>query len=211
MLEVIREDARLSHQLRYPGREPTPWRILRIALFSRGMLIINGHRTLRSLSRRAEASQSAVVRRVLRSTAAFLDYWLQIATKSDVRVGTELAPGVYLSDEGNVILGARWVGRGTVIHNRTTIGWSLKGEGTPHIGERVWIGPDCVVVGNITIGDGATILPGTVLTRNVPPNAVVEGNPARIVRRDFDNSELRRSLAAQPRLPGPAPGANSAV
>jgi acetyltransferase-like isoleucine patch superfamily enzyme len=38
------------------------------------------------------------------------------------------------------------------------------------------------------------VLPGSFLTYSVPPGAVVKGNPAAIVRRNFDNSELRRSL-----------------
>jgi acetyltransferase-like isoleucine patch superfamily enzyme len=39
------------------------------------------------------------------------------------------------------------------------------------------------------------VLPGSVLSINVPPATVVGGNPAKIVRRDFDNSGLRRSLS----------------
>ena len=39
------------------------------------------------------------------------------------------------------------------------------------------------------------MLPGTVLSMSVPDNAVVGGNPGGIVRFDFDNSQLRRSLA----------------
>jgi serine O-acetyltransferase len=130
-----------------------------------------------------------------------VDYCVQVVTKSEVRVATELAPGVYLSDRGYVVLGASVVGRGTVIHHRVTIGWSMKGSGTPEIGERVWIGPDTVVVGDIRIGDGVTILPGTVLTRSIPSNTLVQGNPARIVRRDFDNTELRRTLATEAGAP----------
>ncbi|HEY2036586.1 MAG TPA: hypothetical protein VGG96_06205, partial [Steroidobacteraceae bacterium] len=60
--------------------------------------------------------------------------------------------------------------------------------------ENVWIGPDCVIYGDIAIGDGATILAGTVLSMNVPPRAVVAGNPATIIAREYDNAALRRNL-----------------
>jgi acetyltransferase-like isoleucine patch superfamily enzyme len=61
----------------------------------------------------------------------------------------------------------------------------------PEIGKNVWIGSDCVVYGAITIGDGATLLPGTVLAKSIPPCVVMRGNPARLVVKNFDNSELR--------------------
>jgi acetyltransferase-like isoleucine patch superfamily enzyme len=64
-------------------------------------------------------------------------------------------------------------------------------NGRPEIGRNVWIGSDCVVCGAITIGDGATLLPGTVLTKSIPAGVVMRGNPARLVLRNFDNSELR--------------------
>jgi len=49
----------------------------------------------------------------------------------------------------------------------------------PVVGEDVWIGSDCVIYGDIAIGNGATILPETVLSMNVPSRAVVAGNPGR--------------------------------
>ena len=55
-----------------------------------------------------------------------------------------------------------------------------------------------MIAGPLTIGDGATVLPGSVLTFSVPPRAVVKGNPAQIVRTNFDNSGLRRSLTIVP-------------
>jgi acetyltransferase-like isoleucine patch superfamily enzyme len=67
-------------------------------------------------------------------------------------------------------------------------------EGRPDIGEHVWIGPNCIIAGSVTVGDGATVLPGSFLTFSVPPGAVVKGNPAQIVRTAFENSALRRSL-----------------
>ena len=65
--------------------------------------------------------------------------------------------------------------------------------GIPVIGKNVWIGPDTIIHGDITVGDGATILGGSVLTKNVPPRCVVAGNPARIIRKEFDNISLRSS------------------
>jgi acetyltransferase-like isoleucine patch superfamily enzyme len=46
----------------------------------------------------------------------------------------------------------------------------------------VWIGDGAIVLGGVTVGDGAIIGAGAVVTKDVPPLAIVGGNPARIIR-----------------------------
>jgi serine acetyltransferase len=117
--------------------------------------------------------------------------------RSAISADCEIAGSVYLSNRGYVLCGARSIGAGTLIHERCTFGYFVArgDEGRPDIGKNVWIGPDCIIAGSVTVGDGATILPGSFLSFNVPPGAVVKGNPGLIVRRNFDNSGLLRSLA----------------
>ena len=50
------------------------------------------------------------------------------------------------------------------------------------IGNAVWIGGGAIVLPGVTIGDGAVIGAGSVVTRDVPADTVVAGNPARVVR-----------------------------
>lgn len=50
------------------------------------------------------------------------------------------------------------------------------------IGQDVWIGANVVVLDGVTIGDGAIVGACAVVTKDVPPNAVVAGNPARVLR-----------------------------
>jgi maltose O-acetyltransferase len=50
------------------------------------------------------------------------------------------------------------------------------------IGDDVWIGGGAILLPGITVGDGVVIGAGAVVTRDVPPNAVVAGNPARVVK-----------------------------
>lgn len=50
------------------------------------------------------------------------------------------------------------------------------------IGENVWIGARAVVLRGVTIGDGAIVAAGSVVTRNVPARALVAGNPAAVRR-----------------------------
>jgi acetyltransferase-like isoleucine patch superfamily enzyme len=49
------------------------------------------------------------------------------------------------------------------------------------IEDDVWIGPNATILKGVTIGAGAFIEPGSLVTRNVPPRARVLGNPAQII------------------------------
>lgn len=53
------------------------------------------------------------------------------------------------------------------------------------IGHDVWIGARASIRGGVVIGDGAIVATAAVVTRNVPPYAIVGGNPARIIRYRF--------------------------
>jgi maltose O-acetyltransferase len=50
------------------------------------------------------------------------------------------------------------------------------------IGSGVWIGGGAIILPGITIGDGAVIGAGSVVTRDVPADTVVAGNPARVTK-----------------------------
>ncbi|MBP0608626.1 MULTISPECIES: DapH/DapD/GlmU-related protein [Burkholderia] len=50
------------------------------------------------------------------------------------------------------------------------------------IGRNVWIGAGATIIGGVTIGENAVVTAAAVVTRNVPPNTLVGGNPAKIIR-----------------------------
>jgi acetyltransferase-like isoleucine patch superfamily enzyme len=51
------------------------------------------------------------------------------------------------------------------------------------IGRDVWIGANAVILGGVTIGDGAVVAAGAVVTKDVEAGAIVAGVPARLVRK----------------------------
>jgi acetyltransferase-like isoleucine patch superfamily enzyme len=73
-------------------------------------------------------------------------------------------------------------------------------DGLPHtkgrtfIGNDVWIGHGAMVLSGVTVGDGACIGAGAVVSKDVPPYAIVAGNPARVVRMRFDEQVVARLL-----------------
>lgn len=63
-----------------------------------------------------------------------------------------------------------------------------KSAGRVCIGSDVWIGHGSILLQNVTVGDGAIIGAGSVVTHDVPPFAVVAGNPAKIIKYRFTES-----------------------
>jgi acetyltransferase-like isoleucine patch superfamily enzyme len=59
--------------------------------------------------------------------------------------------------------------------------WNRSGSGVT-IGNNVWIGCGAIVLPSVLVGDGAVIGAGAVVTRDVPPRAIVAGVPAKLVR-----------------------------
>lgn len=62
------------------------------------------------------------------------------------------------------------------------------------IGNDVWIGANVVILPGVTIGDGAVIAAGAIVTKDVPPYSIVGGNPAREIRKRFDDSTIEKLL-----------------
>jgi len=111
---------------------------------------------------------------------------------------------VSVSGGGRLSLGSGYVNCGTQIYcfNAISIGDDVsiaenvcirdsdnhlisgnKTESRPiHIGDRVWIGMNAIILKGVTIGDGAVVAAGAVVTRDVEANTLVAGVPARFVR-----------------------------
>ena len=64
-----------------------------------------------------------------------------------------------------------------------------------HIGHDVWIGHGAIVLPGRNVGTGAVIAAGAIVTKDVPAYCIVAGNPARVVRRRFDERTSERLAA----------------
>ena len=66
--------------------------------------------------------------------------------------------------------------------------WPNKGD--TMIGNDVWIGHEALIMPAVSIGDGAIIASRSVVTKDVPPYAIVAGNPAKVIRHRFDDKTI---------------------
>jgi serine acetyltransferase len=194
MIRQLLADARFYQRLTRAESGATPplaWTML----CNRGLWLLTFHRIAYYCVRRRNGR--GLLWWSARVVNGFGTFFSVVFCKSAFIGDCEISGPAYLSNRGYLICGARSIGAGSLIHDRCSLGYAVarRNEGRPVIGSNVWIGPNCVIGGAVTVGDGATVLPGSFLTYSVPAGAVVKGNPATIVGRDFDNSVLRRSLA----------------
>lgn len=58
------------------------------------------------------------------------------------------------------------------------------------IDDFVWLGSDVIISGNVHVGEGAIVAIGSVVVKDVPPCAIVGGNPAKVIKyRDIEHFE----------------------
>lgn len=104
---------------------------------------------------------------------------------------TEIGEGLYLGHWGTLVINPKAkIGRNCNIAQGVTIGQQNRGknEGYPVIGDEVWIGPNAVVVGNISIGNNVLIGPNSYINFDIPSDSVVVGNPGKIYQ-NFNATE----------------------
>jgi bifunctional UDP-N-acetylglucosamine pyrophosphorylase/glucosamine-1-phosphate N-acetyltransferase len=146
--------------------------------------------------------------RIVDSTVeeATLEDGVDAGPYSHLRPGAYLCAGVHIGNFAEV-KNAR-LGRGVKLGHFSYIGDAEVGDGTnigagaitcnfdgekkyrTVIGRGVFIGSDTMLVAPVTIGDGARTGAGSVVTKDVPPGAMVAGAPARIVRLSGKKADL---------------------
>ena len=109
----------------------------------------------------------------------------------------EVSVGNHCNFNGMQVLGGGKVHFGDYFHSGTecmiiTQNHNYEGDMIPYdntyvyknvtIGECVWFGNRVIVTGNVTIGEGAIIAAGSVVCKDVPPLAIVGGNPAKVIK-----------------------------
>lgn len=123
-----------------------------------------------------------------------------------------LGENIYIGPEAWFVLrGKCHIGNGTIFGPRCKIHTSnhnYEGGMLPYdhiynvkgvtIGENVWIGADVAIMPGVTIGEGAVIAACSCVTKDVPPLAVVGGNPAKVIK--YRNEESYNRLKAEGKI-----------
>lgn len=94
----------------------------------------------------------------------------------------KIGKGLVIQHGHSTRIGAQRIGDNCQIWHNVTIGTNKShSKNLPIIGNNVKICTGSIVIGNINIGDNATIGAGAIVVKDVPANSVVVGNPAHII------------------------------
>ena len=117
---------------------------------------------------------------------------------------SHLKSGTYIGCHGGVRIGRYFhCGRALTIYSTNhdynggdTIPYGAEDIVAPvSIGDFVWCGANVTIVPGVTIGEGAILAAGAVITKDVPPLSVVGGNPAKVIKyRDKEHFEALKQL-----------------
>lgn len=113
--------------------------------------------------------------------------------------------GSFTSIASNVIIGGarhpmEWGGMSPAFYaGRDSIQAKLSTHPLPPtpqtiVGNDVWIGRSAIILSGVSIGDGAVVGAGAVVTKNVDPYSVVAGNPAKTIRMRFEPALVEQFL-----------------
>jgi serine O-acetyltransferase len=170
VLSLIREDwCRHDRDWTYPG-----FRALAMYRFGRWQVQLVGSdvatRIKRRLSRRVYTSLHRFVRNV---------YGIELHNTAD------LGRRIYIPHQGGIVI-ARYatIGDDCIIRQNVTVGSTERGvspEEAPRIGNGVELGAGCVILGRVTLGDGARIGANVVVYSDVPAGASVMVQSARML------------------------------
>ena len=105
-----------------------------------------------------------------------------------------LMPGANHADLGPStypfgVFGAGWADTMDIV-------MSAPSRGDTVVGHDVWLGYSALVLPGVRIGHGAVVAAASVVARDVPPYAIVAGNPARVIRSRFSEEDVARLLRA---------------
>jgi serine O-acetyltransferase len=123
----------------------------------------------------------------------FLSVILGISMDLEATIGK----GFYIGHFGCIFVGRVEIGDYCNISQEVTIGRGRLGtarEGLPTIGNRVYIAAGAKIFGQITVGNNVSIGANTVVSKDIPDNAIVVGNPGRIVGYQEDTVHIHNVI-----------------
>ena len=116
----------------------------------------------------------------------------RLLTLIEIHPGAQIGKRFFIDHGNGVVIGeTSTIGDDVLMYQGVTLGGTGKEHGKRHptIGNNVVIGAGAIILGNIKIGDNSRIGAGAVVTKPVPPNSTVVGNPARVIVREGQRIE----------------------
>lgn len=165
-------------------------------------------RSLRLKLRKRSHAASQLARRTAKFCAQYPDYTIGLGSYGmpivfDGNHDSTLKIGAFCSISDNVRIFLGGIHRSDWVSNYPFPAFVREAAHIPEydlsngdvvIGSDVWLCANCIILSGVTIGHGAVVANGAIVTKDVEPYSIVAGNPAKIIRYRFEEPIRKRLL-----------------
>lgn len=125
-----------------------------------------------------------VIKIFLRFLGFILMKFSEIVLGATIRPAVDIGPGLYIGHTGLIrIHPEAKIGKNLSIGPGTILGEKgLGGKGAPQLGDNVYLGVGCKILGDVKIGSNAKIGANAVVVKDIPEGGVAVGVPARVIK-----------------------------
>ena len=186
--------------LRAPSeRDPAARGVLDVVLSYPGFHAITAHRAIHAMHK----SGIPVLPR-------FLSHLVRFATGIEIHPGATIGDGFFIDHGMGVVIGETTIiGKDVTLYQGVTLGGTSLNPGKRHptLMDNVVVGVGAAVLGDISVGENSQIGAGSVVVKDVPPNATVVGIPGRIVSKEGKPIDAPAQQSDRPHVQMPDPTA----
>lgn len=137
-------------------------------------------------------------RRKFRLGAALCERLMHHLSHCWISTAAEIGPGLLIAHVSSIIIGAgSRIGANCDIRQKITLGGNFnktdaEGRSQPTLGDNVSLGVGVVILGPVKIGDNSIIGANAVVTRDIPPNSIAGGVPAKVIKERWSDESGRQ-------------------
>ena len=103
---------------------------------------------------------------------------------------SDIGPGLVIHNSNCIFILATRIGHSCTVNQGVSVA-SVRGTGWPTLGNNVYLGAGCKVMGGVTVGDNVVVSANSLVVVDVPSNCTVMGVPARIISRETVSPYLK--------------------
>jgi serine O-acetyltransferase len=191
MFEIIRSDLhRKASSYGVRPQDQTFFRKRITPFLELGTLAVIVHR----FGRWAYSIHVPVLRQLIIFIYLVVNVFCMMMTGIHIQRESDIGPGLVIHNFSNIMVLAKRIGHSCTVNQGVTVG-SVRGTGWPVIGNNVYLGAGCKVMGGVTIGDNVVVSANSLVVTDVPTNCTVMGVPARIISRGATSPYLKSPIA----------------
>lgn len=131
-----------------------------------------------------------VVRQILMLIHVILDMYIMVVGGIRLHPYGDIGPGLVVRNFSCIFILAEKIGRNCTVNQGVNV-THVRSDGRPIIGDNVYLGTQCVVMGKVKIGNNVVVAANSLVIADVPDNCTVMGVPARVMSRNNDSPYLK--------------------